>query len=80
VKPRATLQCVQWLLLHLPPPHSLSKLHVPSGAVEHFPLLHFAPPLPQSEAKAQLEPALSAHLPLLHTTPAWQSDAKLHLP
>jgi len=74
-------QCPQWLLLQCPPlPHSLSKLHVPSGAVEHLPLLHFAPPPPQSLSKAQLDPALSAHLPPLHTTPAWQSDAKLHLP
>jgi hypothetical protein len=55
-------------------------LHLPSGAVEHFALLHLAPPPPQSESKAQLEPALSAHLLLLHLTPAWQSDAKLHLP
>jgi hypothetical protein len=55
-------------------------LQLPSGAVEHFPPLHFAPPPPQSESKAQLEPALSAHFPLLHFTPEWQSDAKLHFP
>ena len=68
-------------LLHLPAPaHSESKLHLPSGAFEHLPLLHLAPPPPQSESKLHLPPAAVAHLPLWHFTPAPQSESKLHLP
>ncbi|HSA22169.1 MAG TPA: hypothetical protein P5076_12010 [Myxococcota bacterium] len=66
--------------LQLPPGHSELKLHLPSGAVEHLPLLHLAPLPPQSESNEQLEPAESAHLPLEHFTPEWQSELKLHLP
>jgi len=64
----------------LPPGHSELKLHLPSGALEHLPLLHFAPFPPQSELKLQLLPALSAQRLLLHFTPLWQSELKLHLP
>ncbi len=56
------------------------KLHLPTGALEHLELLHFAPFPPQSESKLHLLPALSAQRLLLHFTPAWQSELKLHLP
>lgn len=64
----------------LPPGHSELKLHLPSGALEHLLLLHFAPLPPQSESKLHLLPALSAHRLLLHFTPGWQSELKPHLP
>src|SRR5512137_194416 len=68
-------------LEHLPlPAHSESKLHLPSGAFEHLPLLHLAPLPPQSESKLHELPAAVAHLPLWHFTPAPQSESKLHLP
>jgi hypothetical protein len=66
--------------LHFPLGHSELKEHLPSGALEHLPELHFAPLKPQSEAKEHLPPAASAHTPLLHFTFGLQSELKLHLP
>ena len=51
----------------------------PSGALEHFPLLHFAPFPPQSESKPHLLPEVLAQRPLLHFTPPPQSESKLQL-
>ena len=53
----------------VPPGHSELKLHLPSGALEHLPLLHLAPLPPQSELNEHFEPAESAQRPLLHLTP-----------
>jgi len=65
---------------HFPLGHSELKEHLPSGALEHLPELHFAPLKPQSEAKEHFPPAASAHTPLLHFTFGLQSELKLHLP